>query len=146
MVEAQRMSTEKKHVKDWTRKELLALPHRGWADDIGMFDSLVIVPTRRKHDSGYSCMEIIAVRDGVPFIRLAGHSDVVHIDGIGGPTAWKYSPRRAGACITAWSMDCLPRSQCLQLFPETLHTLVCGPSLSSFEVWAVLRPAEQATT
>ena len=45
-----------KDLTQYTIKEFRALPKRKFGEDIGDFDSLVILPTRRKHDSGYRCM------------------------------------------------------------------------------------------
>ena len=72
---------ETKDINSWTRKDFDALPGRDWDEDIGEFDSLVILPTKRIHDSGFRCMDFVAVRKGVPLIRLSGCSDVIHIDG-----------------------------------------------------------------
>jgi hypothetical protein len=50
----------KKIVKPITRKQLLALPQRKW-DVVTVYDSVYIVPTGKKHDSGYATMAIIGV-------------------------------------------------------------------------------------
>ena len=42
----------------WTNKELEALPAREWNEDIGEFDSLIILPTKHLHDSGFWCMDL----------------------------------------------------------------------------------------
>lgn len=34
----------------WTKKELEALPTREWNEDIGEFDSLIILPTNEKKE------------------------------------------------------------------------------------------------
>lgn len=41
-----------------TRKALLALPQRKW-DLVSEYNSLLIVPTNRKHDSGYGLIAIV---------------------------------------------------------------------------------------
>lgn len=41
-------------------KQLLALPRRPW-DKVTDYDYLYIVPTRKKHDSGYMAMAIVGV-------------------------------------------------------------------------------------
>ena len=69
------------------------------------FDSLVIIPTRHKHDSGYMCMKYCAIKNGEPMAMLGGHSDVCHLDGIGG-----YGELFSDTNIKrkAWNFDCLP--------------------------------------
>jgi len=47
------------------RKELLALPVREWNKE-SYYDSVLIVPTGRKHDSGYMLMAIVGVIKGEP--------------------------------------------------------------------------------
>ncbi len=110
------------------------VPEReSWDANIGEFDSLVIIPTRRKHDSGYMCMDFVACNKNEPVCRLSGCSDVLHIDGIGGYGKWngcipKYvSPK-------SWSVDCLP---CGYLRVWCSEKLEAGPALSSFEIYGV---------
>lgn len=118
-----------------SRADFDALPSRSWNEDIGEFDSLVILPLRRRHESGYRCMDFVAVKQGEALCRLSGCSDVLHIDGIGG-----YGDHVRGQGLpklikpVSWSVDCLPKSGLLQLFSR--HTLTCGLALSSFEVFA----------
>lgn len=47
--------------KPITRKALLALPRRAW-DRVTDYDAILVVPTGKKHDSGYSLMAIVGVR------------------------------------------------------------------------------------
>lgn len=120
---------------DMTRKEFEAVPHRKWGEDIGLFATLVILPTRRMHDSGYRCIEFVAVRDGKPLKRLGGGSDVVHVGGLAQPLLeW---------VKVGWSIDCLPKSGLLQLFCPG-HYIRVGMDLSSFEVYSA-GPFEGAT-
>lgn len=107
------------------------LPKRERYDaDIGEVDSVVIIPTGRKHDSGYMCLDFAACKDGEALCLLSGCSDVIHIDGIGG-----YGPRNGYVpnAITpkGWSIDCLP---CGYLNLWCNHYITVGPALSSFEV------------
>ena len=48
------------------------------------FDCLIILPERSVHDSGYGCMSYIACIGNKPVVKLAGNSDVLHLNGIGG--------------------------------------------------------------
>lgn len=125
----------KKDICNMTIKEFRELPVRGWNYDVGEFDSLVILPVdgRSLHDSGYRCMDFVAVRGSDAIIRLSGCSDVVHVGGIGGyGRRWAY----IGHTIipTGWSIDCLPKSGLLRLFCG--KPIVVAEALSSFEVYA----------
>jgi hypothetical protein len=121
------MPRKKKCVNDMTRTEFSKLRHRKWNEDIGEFDSLIFFPTRRKHDSGYRCMEFIAVREGKPICKMSGCSDVVHLGGIAEALLY---PKKM-----TWNIDCLPVSGLLQIFSHT-HRFKVGADLSSFELLA----------
>jgi hypothetical protein len=120
-----------------TKKEFESLPVRKWGEEISLCDSLVILPTNHKHDSGYMTMDFVACNENRPICRLSGCSDVLHIDGIGG-----YGEREEGKFFPdmikprAWSIDCLPKSKLLRLF--SAHGKIrCGLALSSFEIYSV---------
>ena len=119
----------------WTKKELESLPNRKWDEEIGEFDSLIILPTSNLHDSGYWCMDFVAVRDTEPFCKLSGCSDVIHIDGIGGYGKW--TPGLGVPTLIppkGWSIDCLKKSKLIRLF--THGKLTAGRALSSFELYS----------
>lgn len=42
-----------------TRKELLSVPCREWDKVIKDACSVYIIPSGRKHDSGYACMDMV---------------------------------------------------------------------------------------
>lgn len=105
-------------VLEATRKQLEELPQRGWSDEVALFDSVIILPSRRKHDSGYACMDFVGCNAGKAIIRLSGCSDVVHFGGEG------------------WNIDCLPKSQLLQYF-NWKGKIKVGAALSSFFVEVV---------
>lgn len=71
-------------------------------------NSIVIIPTKEKHDSGFMCMDFVAVDDNFkPMYRLSGCSDVLHIDCLSeirnyldGISNMSY-PKQ-------WKIDCLP--------------------------------------
>jgi|TARA_Y100000310_G_scaffold221497_1_gene223068 hypothetical protein len=118
-------------VDEMTRKDFEALPMREWNEDIGAFRSLVILPTRRIHDSGYVCMDFVAVDDNAePICRLSECSDVVHIGGTSVLLG-------EGPLKVAWSIDCMPKSKLLRLFTISQHKLVAGEALGSFDIKAV---------
>lgn len=127
---------KQKTVFDMTRKEIEATPDTSdWKEDIGDFDSLVIIPSRGKHDSGYMCMSFVACVKGVPKVKISGGSDVIHLDGIGGyGKNWlnKYGTVPSLIPPSDWNIDCLPCGL-LQIF--THGKLSCSPPLSSFELY-----------
>ena len=97
-----------KSVEYWTRKEFDDLPLIEWKENKVEFDSLVILPTRHIHDSGYRCMDFVAVAKNKPLYRLSGWSDVIHIDGIAGfGYDWLNLYNRCPEMIKpiAWSID-----------------------------------------
>jgi len=125
------------NVNNMTRKEFDSLPSRKWGENIGKFDSLVILPGRIKdglHDSGYRIMDFVAVKNEEPICRLSGCSDVIHINGIGGYGKWESGKLPESIEPVSWSIDCLPKSGLLRLFCR--HNLEAGQALSSFELFA----------
>ena len=49
-------------VFDMTKEGFKKVPERGgWSRDIGEFSSLVIIPQDYAHDSGWMCMDFVAV-------------------------------------------------------------------------------------
>jgi hypothetical protein len=126
-----------KHFIEWTRKEFEAVPYRDdWGVEV-ICDSLVILPSRRLHDSGYRAMDFIAIKGGKPLCRLSGCSDVIHINGIGGHGhRWleRYGTVPKLVPAHGWSIDCLPKSGLLHIFCD--KKIICGSALSSFEIFA----------
>ena len=126
------------NINDMTKKDFQALPLRKWDEDIGSFDCLIILPTRSIHDSGYRCMDFVAVKKGEAICRLSGCSDVINIDGIGGyGEDWKNGkviglPK--SVIPKGWSIDCLHKSGLLRIFAD--GELTVGQGLSSFEIYA----------
>ena len=123
------------NVFDMTKEDFKKVPKRGgWSRDIGEFRSLVIIPLDYPHDSGWMCMDFVAVsKDEEPICRLSGCSDVLNLDGIGG-----YGNRRVGEFPSSiepkgWSIDCLPCGY-LRLFSRS--TMTAGPALGNFEIYA----------
>jgi hypothetical protein len=125
------------NINEMTQKQFRYLPERAsFKEDIGEFDSLVILPTKYKHDSGYRCMDFVAVRKQEPICLLAGGSDVLHIDGISGLGRDVYFKPNIKIDPKSWSVDCLPKSGLLRLFAGN-RKLAVGCALSSFEVYAL---------
>jgi hypothetical protein len=131
-----------KDINKMTVKDFRKLKCKGWREDIGKFNSLIILPGYSKdiHDSGYRCMDFIAVKGSKPICRLSGCSDVIHVDGIGG-YGYKWSEKGQGVPLNVeakgWSVDCLPKSGLLRFFAD--GDLVVDPALSSFSVYCIKR-------
>lgn len=63
-----------KYWKDCTKKELLALPKRNWGE-ISTYDSVLLVSTRRKHDSGYNYFAVVGVDEKGTPVEIAAFMD-----------------------------------------------------------------------
>lgn len=44
----------------YNRKELLAVPKRKWNEVLTDVTGVYVIPSGRKHDSGYACMDFVA--------------------------------------------------------------------------------------
>lgn len=120
-------------IVEMSKEDFEKVPERKHFDEqIGLFNSLVILPMDYLHDSGYKCMDFIAVDDNnEPICRLSGCSDVLHLDGIGG--YGKYNGRIAeNRPIEGWSIDCLPCGL-LRVFCKGWIEAECA--VSSFEIF-----------
>lgn len=100
------------NIFDMTKEDFEKVPKRGgWSRDIGEFNALVIIPQDYVHDSGWMCMDFVAVsKKGEPICRLSGCSDVLNLDGIGGYGKWRADEHQFPNRIEpkGWSIDCLP--------------------------------------
>lgn len=54
-----------KAANHWTFKELMSLPHRDWQLH-STYSSVLIISTRKVHDSGYAMMAIIGCQKSIP--------------------------------------------------------------------------------
>ena len=119
-----------------TRKEFEALPSRKWNEEI-ICDTVIILPSRRLYDSGYRCLDFVAVNSkNEPLCLLSGCSDVIYFDGIGGyGDNWinKYGHCPSLIPPSGWKMDCLPKTGLLRFWCD--GKIKCGAALSSFEVY-----------
>lgn len=121
------------------KSDFYSLPKIAWDADMNgkQFDSIIILPERRKHDSGYMCMSFVGCIGDEAVAIMGGCSDVLHIDGIGGRGKdWRKKPMHIPMMVPAkrWSIDCLPCG-CLRIFPSG-YGIEIGHMLSSFEIFA----------
>lgn len=119
-------------INEMTRKQFNELPSREWDEEI-ICDSIIILPLRSMHESGYRCMDFVAVKDGEPICLISGGSDVLHIDGIGGyGNKWGDGVPKS-VFPAGWNIDCLAKSGLLRLWCK--GRILCGAALSSFEIY-----------
>lgn len=118
-----------------TKEDFEKVPDRqGWSRDVGEFDSLVIIPQDYAHDSGWMCMDFVAVDiNGEPICKLSGCSDVLNFDGIGGYGDYRADKTTIYVEPKGWSIDCLP---CGYLRVFSRGALTAGPALSNFAVYS----------
>ena len=110
------------NVFDMTKEDFKKVPERGgWSRDIGEFNALVIIPQDYAHDSGWMCMDFVAVsKDGEPICRLSGCSDVLYLDGIGGYGNWRPGELPNLIEPKGWSIDCL---HCVLVRHSEVHNI-----------------------
>ena len=125
-------------IHEMTIKEFFNLPRRKWDEKI-ICDSIIILPTRKKHDSGYLCIDFVAVNDDEPMCLLSGYSDILRLDGKEG-YGYKWAEKNQGippvlVPPSGWSIDCLPNGL-LRVWPSS-RKIICMPALSSFEIYAL---------
>jgi hypothetical protein len=126
------------NINKMKRSEFEALPHRKWNQEV-VCNSLIILPLRRMHDSGYRCMDFVAIVGENPVCLLSGCSDVIHLDGVGGyGYKWmeKYNAVPNSILPSGWSVDCLAKSGLFRIWPSS-GKILCASSLSSFEIYAL---------
>lgn len=124
------------NVYTMTKEDFQSVPERPHFDSpVPPFFSLVIIPQEEMHDSGFRCMDYVAVaRSGEPIMRLSGFSDVLEIDGIGGYGEWNGKNLPLSRPIQGWKIDCLPCGY-LRLFCN--GRIKAGAGISSFEIFWV---------
>lgn len=127
-----------KKINEMTQQDFKSVKYRAsFNNDIGVFEALVVLPGRKIRDSGYRCLDFVAVKDESALFRLSGYSDVVDFNGIGGYGEWtgRLSNPIPGV---SWCMDCLPKSGLLRIWANGF-LLKIGSALSTFELYAVKR-------
>ena len=126
-----------KELNEMTRKDFDTLPERKCNEVLEGCDSIVIIPSRKKHDSGYACFGYIAVKGDTAW--KCGGGDVIHIDGIGG-YGKDWVTRNIGVPrmvdVKGWNIDCLMKSGYLRIWSST-GKITCDPDLSSMEIFSI---------
>jgi hypothetical protein len=107
-------------INKMTRKEFEALPQKKWDETLEGVRSIIILPKRTKHDSGYRNMSFVACdKENQPICLFGGISDVL----------WARNAKY-------FSIDCLPKSGLLRVFANG-HTFTIHSDLSTCEVECV---------
>jgi len=125
-----------KSINEMTRKEFEKLPYNDdWRNEkLKNIRGLVIIPTRRMHDSGYRIIEVIAYGENLEPIKVGGCSDVLNFDGIGG----RGKNYETGAeDHGGWNMDCLGKSGLFHIWCE--GPIEIGHALSNFQFYGKTR-------
>ena len=67
----------------YTRKDLLSVPKRNWSDALHGVSGVYVIPSGRKHESGFACLDFVAeFRDREkPLVRFGGICDDVSFCG-----------------------------------------------------------------
>lgn len=73
------------------KQELLNCEKAHLFNEIPLLDFIYVIPTRKKHESGYMCMEIIGENKDGYKKKLATYSDVIDLDNVFGKKEWLLS-------------------------------------------------------
>lgn len=101
------------------------------------FDSLIIIPERYKHDSGYMRMSFAGCKGDKAVCIMGGGSDVIHLTALvdmedGGTVQEVKYPKKIP--LKAWSIDCIPCG-CLRILARK-GKITMGSVPPSFEIYA----------
>jgi hypothetical protein len=122
------VTTKTKNLNQWSRDELMALPVRDWLK-YSEYDSVLLLSTRRKHESGWAMIAIIGVREGVPVEIAASCCDDIE---------WKFPPMQGGTRfpVGQMRMDCALRSGAIHVWTRVSGRSVfrVGEALSSVTI------------
>jgi hypothetical protein len=115
----------RKMLNQWGRDELFSLPTRAWGEE-SVYDSVMLLSTRRKHDSGWAIIAIIGVRDGQPVEIACACCDDIE---------WKLPQPVicASHIIGQMRMDCALRSGAMHAWARGAKFRV-GIALSSTDI------------
>lgn len=64
------------------RKQFMSIPKRDWKEELHGVTGVLVMPSRRKHDSGWACMDFVAsIENGKKLIGFGGPCDDVSFYG-----------------------------------------------------------------
>lgn len=129
---------DKLNITKMKKSDFEKIPYRNnFNDEQPLFDYYVIIPTKRKHESGWNCIEVVGCIGCEPICKLTGCSDVLHINGMGGyGYNWleKYNRVPDKVEPKGFKIDCLPCGY-LRIFCVG-NKFVLDNALSDFEIFA----------
>lgn len=111
-----------RNITTMTKAELLLLPIREWKK-VGFYDSILLFPSKHKHESGFAEMIIIGVVDDEAVEIAADGPDDIN---------W-YSPAPSHQFMANLRTDCVWKSRVLHYW-SPLYRFCVGPSLSSVDI------------
>lgn len=121
-----------KDISTMTRKEILAVkPRDDWMKPV-MCRGFILIPTRRKHDSGYKQMEIVAVdSSNYPICKCSASYDVINLIKYDRYNKIVKTPIPENEATYRWHIDCLPKCGLLYFSTWDEHqTEICADSSS----------------
>lgn len=124
---------KEKSFSHWTRKDFEMLPDISTlAEKPAEAASLVILPTKQAHDSGYRILNFAVIVNNKPICKIVGCFDLLRLgssDGLhGGRLPKPYKP-------VGWNIDCLATSGLLRIFCDM--PLVLTPQMSTFDMYYI---------
>jgi hypothetical protein len=127
----------KMSIKEMTRKDFEDVELRHPPDAEIWCDSVVLLPTNKRHETGYRVLELVAIRNHEPLCRIryestnpeySGIDSVEFVDIRGDEVIerWDEDPKKqrrgtrdyAHVKLNRWKMDCLPRSGLFQFWGQ----------------------------
>lgn len=95
------------------RKELLAVPKRKWDEELAA-KCVYVIPSGRKHESGYAQMDFVAITEDGEKVGFGGVCDAVEFQGNG------------------FRMDCLHPSRIIRIWNRNPFIVSAGISSIDF--------------
>ena len=130
-----------KTIYQMTRKELLAVPEReNWIKPV-VCDEFIIIPTRKKHSSGYNMMCIVACKNSVPICLASTASDnleLINFNYLGNAGRYLLPQKEV---LDRWRIDCLPKSNLIRVWSRQPITI--GASGSDIDIMGYPKPQEE---
>ncbi len=109
--------SEQKTIYQMTRKEILAVPRVDRNIYHVECKSFIVIPTARKHSSGYNCMEVVAVDENtLPICKAVVSTDILNLQNFG--RDWRPIKENVpqDEILFEWRIDCLSKSRLLRFF------------------------------
>ena len=127
------------YISEVTKKNYKQLPHNEYGKEYD-FDSILIIPTRRVHSSGFGVMDIVGCVGDEAVYDCSGCYDVLFFDGIGG---WGYKFLEKGESSQnvepkGWKIDMTRHGIMRIFFTNDKHKIRIHPNYcSSFSFYGM---------